>query len=29
VLKHLDEPAWIAAIVLIALLAFFFIVLGA
>ncbi len=28
-LKHLDEPAWIIGIVLIALFAFFFIVLGA
>lgn len=28
-LKHLDEPAWIAGILLIALLAIFFVVLGA
>jgi hypothetical protein len=29
VLKHLDQPAWIVGIMLIAVLAFFFVVLGA
>jgi hypothetical protein len=29
VLKHLDQPAWIAGILLVALLTFYFVVLGA
>ncbi len=28
-LKHLDEPTWIAGILLVALLTFYFVVLGA